>query len=185
MTSKLFYLLGITAITFFLLDTGGDCLAQTPTPPARPPLAAVPSAGEILKQTDLNFAKMAADSGIGKAFAYFAADSATLFRRGSEPILGREAIRIASTDTSGSALRWAPYFADIAASNDLGYTLGQSQYIYKDSTGTEKISYGYYVTIWKKQPDGSWKYVLDTGVSAPKPRTTLQELYQPPKLPKP
>ncbi len=162
-------------MTFLMLDTGGACLAQSAIVPAVPEHAAVPSSGEILKQTDLDFAKMAADSGIGKAFAHFAADSATLFRRGSEPILGREAIRIASTDTSGSVLRWTPYFADIAASDDLGYTLGQSQYIYKDSSGAEKISYGYYVTIWKKQPDGSWKYVLDTGVSAPKPQSTLPE----------
>jgi ketosteroid isomerase-like protein len=133
---------------------------------------AIPAQKEALITVDLQFARMAADSGIGNAFAYFAADSATMLRRGSAPIVGRDAIRELYTDTTGAILRWAPYFADIAASGDLGYTLGKSQFIYKDSTGAEKTSHGYYVTIWKLQPDGSWKYVLDTGVSAPPPQDT-------------
>jgi ketosteroid isomerase-like protein len=128
------------------------------------------ASNETLMQVDQQFAKMAADSGIGQAFAFFAADSAAMLRRGSAPIVGRDAIRELYTDTTGAVLRWAPYFADIAASGDLGYTLGKSQFIYKDSTGAEKTSHGYYVTIWKRQPDGSWKYVLDTGVSAPPPK---------------
>jgi ketosteroid isomerase-like protein len=126
---------------------------------------------DALMQVDRDFAKMAADSGIANAFVYFAADSATMLRRGSAPIVGRDTIRTLFADEVGTTLKWAPYFADIAASNDLGYTLGSSQYIYKDSTGAEKTSYGYYVTIWKKQPSGIWKYVLDTGVSAPPPET--------------
>ncbi|HBC47855.1 MAG TPA: hypothetical protein DCZ43_12475 [candidate division Zixibacteria bacterium] len=131
-----------------------------------------PAPKEALIKVDLQFAQMAADSGIGSAFAYFAADSATMLRRGSVPIVGRDAIRELYTDTTGAILRWAPYFADIAASGDLGYTLGKSQFIYKDSTGAEKTSHGYYVTLWKLQPDGKWKYVLDTGVSAPPPLDT-------------
>jgi ketosteroid isomerase-like protein len=124
-----------------------------------------------LMQVDRDFATMATDSGIANAFVYFAADSAAMLRRGSAPLVGRDTIRTLFADEAGTTLKWAPYFSDIASSNDLGYTLGSSQYIYNDSTGAQKISYGYYVTIWKKQRDGSWKYVLDTGVSAPPPIT--------------
>jgi ketosteroid isomerase-like protein len=131
--------------------------------------AVTPQDSKAILQADRDFARMASDSGISIAFVYFAADSATMLRRGSTPIVGRKAIRALFADEAGTTLKWDPYYGDIAASGDLGFTLGKSQYIYKDSTGAEKISYGYYVTIWKKQSDGSWKYVLDTGVSAPPP----------------
>jgi ketosteroid isomerase-like protein len=45
--------------------------------------------------------------------------------------------------------------------------LGNSQYTIKDSTGAAKVYHGFYVTIWKKQADGSWKYVFDTGTDGP------------------
>jgi ketosteroid isomerase-like protein len=139
---------------------------------AQPAIDKIPAhnPGDVLIQVDRNFAKMAIDRGTAYAFSYFAADSATILQRGSRPTVGRSAIRDLYKDEGNSTLRWEPYFADLAASGDIGYTLGNYQYSYKDSTGTDKRSYGYYVTIWKKQPDGNWKYVLDTGVSAPPPK---------------
>jgi ketosteroid isomerase-like protein len=122
-----------------------------------------------LLKVDRDFASMATDSGIAQAFAFYAADSATTLQRGVGPVVGRKAIRDLYSDDAGAKLTWQPYFADIASSGDLGYTLGQSQYTVKDSTGAEQTHHGYYVTIWKKQPDHSWKWVLDTGVSAPPP----------------
>jgi PleD family two-component response regulator len=35
------------------------------------------------------------------------------------------------------------------------------------NSDNEKKSYGYYASIWKKQTDGSWKWVLDNGISGP------------------
>src|SRR5258708_1790998 len=32
-----------------------------------------------------------------------------------------------------------------------------------------EITYGHFVTIWKKQPDGAWRVVLDTGTENPPP----------------
>ena len=122
---------------------------------------------EILIETDCAFAAMAADSGLGKAFTFYAADSATILRDGSHPIVGKDVIEKLYSRPSRGTLTWEPYFADIGHSSDLGYTLGNYQFAYKDSTGSVQVSHGYYVTIWKKQPDGNWRYVLDTGVSGP------------------
>jgi len=36
-------------------------------------------------------------------------------------------------------------------------------------TGADTVIYGVYVSIWKKQKDGSWKYILDGGNTTPKP----------------
>ena len=79
------------------------------------------------------------------------------------PIVGRAAIAEVYAKIPGSPLTWEPTRAEIAASGDLGYTFGN----YKIRTGDEVRSHGVYVTVWKKQPDGSWKYVLDGGNGTP------------------
>jgi ketosteroid isomerase-like protein len=60
-------------------------------------------------------------------------------------------------------MTWRPTEGDIAASGDLGYTIGRWEF-----TGAEGSARGSYVTIWRRQPDGSWKVVVDIGdVDAP------------------
>jgi ketosteroid isomerase-like protein len=46
----------------------------------------------------------------------------------------------------------------VSQSGDLGYTYGT--YLMKD--GASEVR-GTYVTVWRKRPDGRWKYVLDSG----------------------
>jgi len=122
---------------------------------------------EALIEADCEFASLASDSGLAVSFAAFAADSAVILRDGAHPFVGRETIRTLFSRPSRGQLQWEPYFADISGSGDLGYTLGSYQFTSKDSAGNERVSHGYYVTIWKKQADGRWKYALDTGVGGP------------------
>lgn len=53
-------------------------------------------------------------------------------------------------------IKWWPTLAGIAQSGDLGFTAGPAEY-----AGGK--FYGDYFTIWKKQPDGSWQWLLDQG----------------------
>lgn len=73
-------------------------------------------------------------------------------------------------------LAWQPAFAGIAASGDMGFTTGPWEF--KGDIKDEKPSgYGHFVTVWKKQPDGSWKFVVDLGISHPQsggPQTLWQ-----------
>jgi ketosteroid isomerase-like protein len=127
-------------------------------------------ATQKLIEVDCEFAEMGADSGLAVAFVRFAADSAIILRNGQMPIIGKEAIG-QSFGSSEGFLQWEPQFADI--SGDLGYTFGRYQYNPGDTIvagtrqGSGKTSHGYYVTIWKRI-DGTWRYVLDTGISTPK-----------------
>lgn len=57
-------------------------------------------------------------------------------------------------DDKGS-IGWWPKYAGAARSGDLGFTTGPATY----PGGTA----GGYFTIWKKQPDGGWKWVIDQG----------------------
>lgn len=66
-----------------------------------------------------------------------------------------------------STLRWDPFFVDVSESADLGYTLGRYELNSDDSAGHGQTIRGYYVTIWRKKSDGSWKFVFDTGNEIP------------------
>jgi ketosteroid isomerase-like protein len=68
-----------------------------------------------------------------------------------------------------NSLRWEPIGGDIAASGELGYTFGHSTSRRPNASGETADYFGKYVTIWKKQADGSWKVVLDIGNRRPGP----------------
>jgi len=116
-----------------------------------------------LIDTDRAFNDMAQREGTGKAFIAYSAEDPVLIRPGSMPLLGRTAFVEAFSQVKGSALSWEPLKAEIAASQDLGYTFGR----YTLREGGEIKAHGVYVSIWKKQPDGSWKFVLDGGGTTP------------------
>ncbi len=73
------------------------------------------------------------------------------------------------------SLFWFPIWAGIARSGDLGFTSGPVEF------GGRRG--GTYFTIWRRQPDGSWKWVYDGGLgasSANDPGPDSQPLYLPP-----
>ncbi len=63
-------------------------------------------------------------------------------------------------DDGGRDLFWAPAFAGIARSGDLGFTTGPVSF---DAERTPAIQY---FTVWRRQPDGSWKWIYDGGPGA-------------------
>ncbi len=123
----------------------------------------------ILITTDQAFSRMSIEKGLNAAFIFYAADSTVIMRDGKLPIVGKiEMTRIyrARPDT-GMILKWNPVRAEISQSNDLGYTFGDWELYLKASDTT---LYGNYLSVWEKQSDGTWKFILDTGVNTPKPQ---------------
>lgn len=116
-----------------------------------------------LIDTDRAFNDMAQTEGTGKAFIAYSAEDPVMIRPGSMPLLGRLAFVESFSKVTGSALSWEPLKAEIAARQDLGYTFGR----YTLREGGEIKGHGVYVSIWKRQPDGSWKFVLDGGGTTP------------------
>lgn len=122
---------------------------------------------ELIK-VDREFSIMSVEQGIAQAFVSYAADNAMILRDSMLPIVGRNAIGDLWANTpDGVQLAWEPDFVDISESGDLGYTIGHWTFSFTDSSGETQSSKGRYVTIWKKQVDGNWKYVFDTGTSDP------------------
>jgi ketosteroid isomerase-like protein len=116
----------------------------------------------ILLQTDRDFSAMSVKEGMFKAFLYYIADDGVILRNNSFPSKGKETLkdRFANKSDTSFILSWEPLFEKISESRDLGYTYGIHTNTDK-STG--EITKGTYITIWQKQTDGSWKFVLDTG----------------------
>lgn len=100
------------------------------------------------------FAEAGTDSGVVRSFSAFIAPDGILFRPG--PVPGRDWLAAATPRTGPPHLEWWPVYAGIAQSGDLGFTTGPWVF-------GEGQAHGFYFTIWKKQPDGAWKFVLDHG----------------------
>jgi ketosteroid isomerase-like protein len=62
-----------------------------------------------------------------------------------------------------SSLTWEPSFADASLSGDLGYSWGI--WVVKGSgpDGKPLQRRGIYMTAWRRQADGKWKFVFDGG----------------------
>ena len=120
---------------------------------------------ELIK-TDKDFCQMNIEKGMKAAFIFYAADEVIKMRDGRFPIFGKQDLIKSFEDVPDSHihLTWAPVKADV--SDSLGYTFGKWQF---KIDGRDTIDYGVYVTVWKRQPDKTWKYVLDGGNSTPKP----------------
>ena len=122
----------------------------------------VAPAPEDLIKVDMEFSALSKEIGMKLAFLEYAADSAVLLQRNVMPMVGKKVISAAfeSFSDDGFTLTWEPLYADISRSGDLGYTYGlYTSFIKADSS----VIRGKYVTIWKRQADRSWKFVLDGG----------------------
>jgi len=123
----------------------------------------------LLYNLEAQFAKDVAAKG-GAAFATWCAPDAVLLGNGAAPVIGRVAIEKSATwSPKDYQLTWTPTDAKMGPSGDMGYTWGHFEGRSTDANGNPVETSGRYMTIWEKQPDGSWKFVLDAGANdAPK-----------------
>jgi ketosteroid isomerase-like protein len=102
---------------------------------------------------------MSRQVGMKKAFLEYIDDEGVLLRQNHIPIVGADAIDFLSgINDTRFTMTWQPSKAEISSSGDLGFTYG----IY-ELKAEDTVYKGTYVSIWKKQDDGSWKFVLDSG----------------------
>jgi ketosteroid isomerase-like protein len=85
-----------------------------------------------------------------------------------QPQRTREVLQKSPAPTAKRTIifNWAPMFGDVSLAGDLGYTTGPV--LYTDiSENPKPPRHGMYFSVWQKQSDGSWKVVVDMGVSVP------------------
>jgi ketosteroid isomerase-like protein len=137
-------------------------LADVPMPRGTGPLEAIRSA-------DANFSRAAAQLGTGEAFGRYAADDAQIFSGPGEFISGPRAISASfGPPTEKNTLVWHPVAGDVSSSGDLGFTVGNAVFTGYREDGAKIERFSKYLTVWKRQRDGSWRYVVDGGSARPK-----------------
>jgi ketosteroid isomerase-like protein len=152
---KYFLLLVVAAISL------GSCNQKPAMPSPEARKARLDSLRNDLLQTDLAFSQLSEQKGRNAAFISYAAENATLLRPYSMPITNKDSIvnLFNAYADSNYALTWVPIRADVARSGELGFTYGTYSLVVKNA-GKEE---GTYCTVWKKDKNHSWKFVLDTG----------------------
>ena len=114
-------------------------------------------------QAERDFAKMVKEQSMQAGFTFFADSNAVMRRADESLVMGKSAIEkhFGKPRYKDAILEWEADFVDVAASGDLGYTYGHYNFEAKDSTGNPIKATGTFHTVWKRQPDGSWRYVWD------------------------
>lgn len=162
------------AASVLVLAAAPAASAQMPEPGAAQsslpnPLAdtSVQPGKVLLFDLEARFAKDVAARG-GAAFAdWFAGDGVSL-GNGAAPNIGKVAVaKSANWSPKDYQLSWTPTDAMMGPSGDMGYTWGHYEGRSKDSHGNPVLTSGRYITMWRKEPDGAWKVVLDAGSNEP------------------
>jgi ketosteroid isomerase-like protein len=121
----------------------------------------------LLFDLEARFAKDVLARG-GAGFADWFAEDGVALGNGAAPLIGRVAIAKSATwSPKVYQLTWTPTEAVMGPSGDMGYTWGHFEGRSKDANGNPVTTTGRYMTIWRKQPDGSWKVILDAGANEP------------------
>lgn len=118
-----------------------------------------PPAPEAVIAAERAFAADGYARGIKASFLAHSADDAIMFAPG--PVNAHATLKGSPDEDLTEPRRrlvWWPLYAGLARSGDLGFTTGP--YAFDDDRR------GHYFTIWRKEPDGGWKWILDAGVGA-------------------
>ncbi|GAA0717100.1 hypothetical protein [Dokdonella soli] len=111
-----------------------------------------------LLAAERGFAADAQRDGVRRAFlAHFDAGS-WLFRPLPLPALDT----LARDADDSSFLQWEPDLVGISEAGDVGFTSGPWS---AHGAGSEKISHGHFLTVWRRAEDGIWRVQADNGVA--------------------
>jgi ketosteroid isomerase-like protein len=119
---------------------------------------------EAVMQADRDFAAMSMARTPREAFEAFAAPWGAL---ASGPEYGPA--QIGQGFSRPSVIEWGPVMGEAAGSGDLGYTIGLAKFTFTRPDGTPGTAYSKYLSVWQRQADGSWRYVVDGGNPRPAP----------------
>jgi ketosteroid isomerase-like protein len=123
-------------------------------------------AREAIRKTDLAFSKATGERRLDGFRDFIAEDVAAI--RPNQPIVRGKKAFVESwahnVEDPSRTLVWQPLLVEVSKSGDLGYSIGSFEVQKRDAHGMQVVGTGKYMTVWRKQTDGSWKVVFDSGV---------------------
>ena len=119
---------------------------------------------------DKAFSAMSVAQGAHAAFLANMTDDVRLFDGAHPPLVGKPAVAAyyaaeekADPTYKSQRLEWTPLEAEASPDGILGFTRGTWLFSLNRPDGTPVKLTGYYVTQWRRQADGSYKFCLDIG----------------------
>ncbi len=144
------------------------CLMAACAPQDSADVVAMPDPDALnrsLMEADRAFNRATQERGVDGWVSFFDADGA-MIQQGVGEINGLDAIRAAMGgvfSSPGVSLTWEPIRAHASDDGTLGFTVGSYESTSVDSDGETAVGHGLYVSVWRKQSDGSWKVIMDLG----------------------
>lgn len=117
-----------------------------------------------LIKTEYSFSERAGEVGTSQAFLDYIADDGIIFR--PLPVNGKQ--YLAASQPSSGLLSWYPTRAKVSRDGDLGFTTGPWEWK-QDKNDSSAAAFGNFCTVWQRQSNGEWKFVIDLGNSNNKP----------------
>ena len=141
-------------------------VAALVTASCSPPPAAADRAAEAaaIRSSDEQWSATAARNDLGGTIAFYAED-AVLLPPNAPIATNANAIRASWAEllSPGAAISWKVTKVQVAQSGELGYLYGTYSVTMPDPKGGPPAhDAGKMVEIWRKQPDGKWKCIVDT-----------------------
>lgn len=120
--------------------------------------------GAPFAKADLDFSRMAGAKGAPSAFAAFAAPNAMTLPGTGEIVIGPPAIhsRMLESPAAKAKWEWHPVYSESSGSGDLGFTVGEAVIAIPGASGVTNFK-SKYLTVWRRQPDGSVRFIVDGG----------------------
>lgn len=117
---------------------------------------------EIVK-VEKDFEKLVAQKGLAEGFYQFADSNAIIKREHDTLIIGKINIKnyYSNPKYLNATVTWSPDGVTVSDAGDMASSYGKYIWTFKDASGKEQILKGVFHTVWKKQKDGSWKYIWD------------------------
>jgi ketosteroid isomerase-like protein len=112
---------------------------------------------DAMVATERAFSKLSQEKGMKDAFATYIADDGILVRGGTF-IKGKP--WTLEHPNPPVKLIWWPTQAAISSSGDMGWTTGPYEI---REEGSDEVGHGNFVTVWRKQADGNWRFAIDLG----------------------
>lgn len=113
-----------------------------------------------LINAEKSFAAYSVAHGTKDAFLKFLDSTGVVFNQG-KAVNGIETW--SKREKGQQVLSWNPQYAEIATSNDFGYTTGPWE-LKPNANNDTVIARGQYTTVWHIDAKGEWKFLVDLGV---------------------
>ena len=113
-------------------------------------------------EIERQFALLVSEKGLKDAFLAYAAKDAVISRN-NRVYKGKKEIAqyFDSLTINNISLQWKPDYIDVSDSGDMAWSYGSYSFSADSAEGENSEAKGIFHTVWKRQNDGTWKYVWD------------------------